>query len=153
MDRKIYTLLAGVLCAFLSSCTSLSIKNVSYEWPVESVLTVDESNMVVERQRPISFSVAPLAQEEFEDSTALRGKTIRLIRNVEGYYFLTAARFKHVYVMKSSERELQLHSRIAISETGLKDPALNRRAPYVEIVDGPAFTRLLTSQNVMEESK
>jgi hypothetical protein len=153
MDRTIHTLWAGILCASLSSCTSLNIDNVSFEWPVESVLTVDEANMVAERQRSVSFSVAPLAQEEFQDTTALKGKSIRLIRNIEGYYFITAPRFKNVYVMKSSERELCLHSRIAVSETGLNDPALNRRAPYVEVVDGPAFTCLLSNSKIVEGSK
>jgi hypothetical protein len=153
MDRTIHTLLTVGVCTLLSSCASLSIKNVSFEWPVESVLTVDESNLVVERQRSVSFSVAALALEEFQDSTALKGKTIRLIRNTDGFYFVTATRFKNVYVLQSSERELSLHTRIAVSETGLSDPAFNRRTPYVELLDGPAFTRLLTSKNVVEGQK
>jgi hypothetical protein len=153
MDRTIHTLLGAGICLLLSSCASLTIKNVNYEWPVESVLTVDESNIVGERQRSVSFSVGAIAMEEFHDSTALKGKTIRLIRNAEGFYFLTSARFKNVYILQGGERELRLHACVAVSETGLSDPAFNRRTPYVELLDGPSFSRLLTSKNLVEGNR
>jgi hypothetical protein len=94
-----------------------------------------------------------LAIEEFQDSSALIGTSLRLIRSEEGYYFVTGPKFKHVYVFTPGASELNLKSKIEISETGLKSPALNQRTPYVELVDGKTLKKLLTSDNIVEEKQ
>jgi hypothetical protein len=131
----------------------LKIEGVEFAWPVESELTVDASNRVHEKLHAVSFSVAPVALDEFKDSTALAGAKIRLLRNAEGYYFLTGARFKNVYVLTPGEGTLTLKTRIAVSETGLSNPALNQRPPYVQLLDGSAPARLLSSDDLVEEHK
>lgn len=144
--------IAAVLFAvsfLLPACASLTIENVEFGWPVESVLTVSERNTVEEKRYGISFSVAPVAGEEFQDSTALAGKSVRLLRSSEGFYYLTAAGFKHVYVFAPGPRELRLKNSIEVSTAGLKEPALNQRPPYVELVDGK-MKKSLTSDDVVE---
>lgn len=133
----------------LPACVSLTIENVEFGWPVESVLTVSDRNTVEERRYSISFSVAPVAGEEFQDSTALAGKNVRLLRSGEGFYYLTGAGFKHVYVFAPAPRELRLKNSIEVSTTGLKEPALNQRPPYVELVDGK-MKKQLSSDDVVE---
>src|SRR5512138_3962892 len=106
-----------VLCCSalaLASC-GLTIENVRYGWPVESVLPVGDDNMIQDGRYGLHFSVAAIAQEEFESPGALRGKEIRLLRNSEGYYFLTAKRIKHIYVLKSGESALKLETSILVA--------------------------------------
>ncbi len=137
----------------LSGCSSLRIDNVDFGWPVESVVSVSDGNMIEEGRYIVSCSVSKIAEEEFQDSTALRGQKLRLIRSAEGYYFLTGPKFKNVYVFQSGTGELSLESKIEVSKNGLRNPALNQRPPYVELLDGDSFRRLLTSDEIVEGKK
>ncbi len=142
---------AGLLA--LTSCASLTLQWVDYSWPVESVLKVSPQNTIEEGRYAVSIRVTNLAVEEFEDSTALIGVSLRMIRNEEGYYFITGPKFKKVYVFTPGASELNLKSRITVSETGLRSPALNQRPPYVQLVDGKTWKRLLSSDDIVEEKK
>jgi hypothetical protein len=137
----------------LFSCSSLSLQGVDYAWPVESVLTVDENNVIEDERYSMSFRVTDLAMEESEDSTALKGRTLRVIRNGQGYYFMTGPGFKNVYVFAAGAGELNLKSRIYVSETGLNAPAMNQRTPYIELIDDNTARRLLTSDGIEEEKR
>ena len=143
-----------LLAAFaITSCASLTMQWVDYSWPVESVLKVNQQNTVEEGRYAISMRMTNLALEEFQDSTALIGTSVRLLRSEEGYYFITGPKFKNVYVFTPGASELNLKSKIQVSETGLKSPAMNQRSPYVEVVDGKNWKRLLTSDSIVEEKK
>jgi hypothetical protein len=137
----------------LPACSSLTLENVNFGWPVESPLTVTPSNTVEDVRYGLSFSVMSLSAVEFGDSTALRGTVIRIIRNSEGFYFLTGPRFKHVYVLTSRAGTLVEHSTLQVSTTGLSAPALNLRPPYIELLDGDRPPRRLTSSEIVEEKK
>lgn len=135
----------------LSGCSSITLQNVDFGWPVESVLTVDRNGAIADPQRGISAVLTPVSVAELQDSLALRGTVVRIIRSGEGYYFLTAAGFKNVYVFTSGERELCLKSTIEVSPQGLREPALNQRPPFVELLD-PSLPKpaLLSSGGVTE---
>ena len=148
--RFILTCAAAVL---VSSCSTLKLDRVDFGWPVESAVTVNNANMVEDVRYSVTAGVSALAMEEFQDSTALKGANLRLIRSSEGYYFVTGPRFKHVYVFSPGKASLSLTSAIAVSETGLKNPAFNQRAPFVELVDGEGFHRLLSSDDIVEVKK
>ena len=137
----------------LPSCSSLTLERVDFGWPVESVVTVSSSNTIEDVRYSVSARITGLAQEEFQDSTALHGAKLRLLRSSEGYYFLTGPRFKHVYVFSPGPSTLVLSRAIQVSEAGLKNPALNQRPPYVELLDGDAFRTLLTSDDIVEAKK
>jgi len=141
------------LIVLLPGCASLSLEPAIFAWPVESVLTVNSMNMIEEGRYALAVNVGSLAIAEFSDSTALWGITLRVIRNGQGYYFITGPRFKHVYVFRTGEGSLVGTSRIAVSTTGLTSPAFNQRAPYVELVDGSAPPRLLTNSDLVEEKQ
>jgi hypothetical protein len=144
-------LVAPVLA--LASCASLSLQWVDYSWPVESVLKVNSANAVEEGRYAVSMRVTNLALEEFEDSTALVGVPLRLIRSEDGYYFITGPKFKNVYVFTPGASELKLKSKIQVSETGLRSPALNQRSPFIEIVDAKGWKRILSNDDIVEEKK
>jgi hypothetical protein len=144
----VVALLLGVL---VPACSSLSLQQVDYAWPVESVLTVKDDNTVTEGRHAMKFNVAPLAEKEFENPNALKGKDIRLLRNNAGMYFITGQNFKHVYIMAPESGELTLRTTFEVSQTGLQKPALNQREPYVELIDGSNLRVLMSSDDLLEE--
>jgi hypothetical protein len=137
--------------ALFSACSTLAIKEVDFGWPVESVLTVSEENRVEDRRYSILFDVTPLAFAEFQDSSALRGKELRLLRSSQGWYFMTSRGFKNVYVFGQRASELSLESVIQVSRSGLENPALNQRPPYVELVDNGKLQVFLTIDGKVED--
>jgi hypothetical protein len=137
----------------LPACASLTLHNVNYGWPVESVLMVTPANTVEEVRYALSFPVGSLAAAEFQDSTALRGASLRIIRNAEGYYFITGPRFKHVFVFAPRAGALAEYTVLEVSTTGLTAPAFNLRPPYVELIDAGSSPRLLTSSDLVEGKK
>jgi hypothetical protein len=153
MNKSAKFLGLAIAAAILQSCASLTLENVDFNWPVESALTVSATNTIEDGRYSIVCNVAPLATKEFEDSTALRGATLRVLRNVEGYYFLTGPKFKHVYVFTTGVSELSMKSAIEVSQTGLVSPKLNQHPPYVELLDGNNQRKLLTKDEIVEEKK
>jgi hypothetical protein len=137
----------------ISSCSSLKLDRVDFGWPVESVVTVSNTNNIEDLRYSVTTWVGGLAQEEFQDSTALHGARLRLLRSSEGYYFLTGPKFKHVYVFSPGPSSLLLNKAIQVSEGGLLNPALNQRPPYVELLDGNNIHLLLTSDDIVEVKK
>lgn len=136
-----------------ASCASLTLENVDYGWPVESVVTVSNANTFEDVRYALSGRVARLALDQFQDSTALRGAKLRLIRSSEGMYFLTGPKFKNVYVFSPAQGELSLQSRIEVAPNGLQSPALNQRRPYIEVTDVGGFSRLLTQSDIVQVTK
>jgi hypothetical protein len=142
----------GVMFA-LESCAGFKLENVDFGWPVESVVSVSPNNRIEDVRYAVTANVAPIALAEFQDSTALRGAKLRIIRSSEGFYFVTGPKFKNVYVLAPDASTLSLYSTIAILEAGMRDPALNQRPPYVELVDGQNFHRLLSNSDIVEVKK
>ena len=122
----------GVL--FLQACNkSLVVKNVNYAQQIESVLIPDAEGNVTDIR--LSYSILPFQYEEFEDTTSVQVSEVRMIRNNQGYYFITADKFKHVYVMAPKKGELKLEKKILVDEEGLYSPAFNWREPVVQLID------------------
>ena len=153
MIRLGMNILVPAAALLMASCASLTLDRVDFGWPVESVLAVSSSNMIEDVRNGVKAGVGGLALAEFQDSTALRGAKLRLLRSAEGYYFITGPRFKNVYVFSPGASALTIYSAIPVTESGLRDPALNQRPPYVELLDGDSFRRLLTSNDVVEVKK
>ena len=127
--------LSFLLLGSISACSVLTLKPANFAWPVESVLSVDDDGMVTGDRYSISFDTKGLFFEEFQDSTVFKGKQIRIIRDVNGFYFITAEKFKSVYVFKMDHGGMILDTKINVSQTGVTDPALNQRQPYIELID------------------
>ena len=67
-------------------------------------------------------------------SVPRKGKpTIRVIRNRQGHYFVTAPLFKHVYVFSPGVERLKLSRKILVDADGMKRPAFNQRDPLYSI--------------------
>jgi hypothetical protein len=129
-------LLVPALIITVTSCAVLTLTPAKFGWPVESVVRVQDNGMLKENRYAVSFNSKPLFFEEAADSNAYLDKELRMIRNDEGYYFITSNGFKNVYVFDASGGSMTLKSKIFISEFGLQKPYLNQRSPYIELVDG-----------------
>ena len=141
-----------VIATLLFSCSSLTLTPAEFSWPLESVLKIDNNGFVKEDRNSISFDTKALFLEETEDSLGYAGKTLHLIRNNEGFYFMTAVDFKNVYVFTVEENAFSLENKIQINETGLKDPAFNQRKPFIELLDD-GITYKLSSEAIEGDAK
>ena len=122
---------------FALGCSSVILQPADFSWPIEDVLKVDEKGFVKEERYTFSINVKPLFQEEFADSNLALGKEIRIIRDKTGYYYITAASFKNVYLFLPVEGGMKLEENIVISETqGLSNPVFNQKSPNIELIDG-----------------
>lgn len=133
VKNKRTALITGVALLLLTAACgpTLVIQDVDYGQPVESVLTPGDDQIVHDQRYAIRFSITPLLMEEGVDSV----DEVRLIRNSNGYYFVTAAGFNSVYVLRAAESELQLQATIEITAMGLGNPAFNQRGDHIELVD------------------
>lgn len=125
-----------IILSFTSACSVLTLQPANFSWPIESVLPIDEYGNVVEDRYSLEFNTVGLFYDEFEDSLSFKGKELRLIRNNQGLYFITAPKFKNVYIFRADEGKMVQTNKIFISEFGLQAPAFNQRNPYIELVDG-----------------
>lgn len=122
---------------FVSACASFVIKPVDYSWPKEERPKISESGTCeLKGGYGIVFNALGLFAAERGDSNAARGAELRIIRNAEGYYFVTAPKFKHVYVFESEEGALSLEKKILVNENGLANPAMNQQGTNILLLDG-----------------
>lgn len=129
------TLRLSAMLAFmliLTGCgSSLVIQDVNYSQPLESVLSPDSDGIVHDQRYAIQFSITPLL--EYEGSNEV--EEIRLIRNVSGFYFVTADGFSNVYIFTPGEGELLLHEEIELPDGPISEPAFNQRDTHIELIN------------------
>jgi hypothetical protein len=140
-----------VISFFIGACSStLVLEPADFSWPLESVVKVSDDGVVTEKRYSFSFNTKGLFYKEAGDSLAYLDRDIRIIRDVNGYYFMTAKNFKNVYIFSDDEKKMSLHKEILIDENGIKDPAFNQRKPYIEFMDGEKIIRL-TNEGIINE--
>ena len=125
-----------LLSLIIAACSVLTLQPANFSWPLESILPVDDNGNISEDRYSIEVNTVGMFFEEFQDSLSYKSKEVRMIRDNQGFYFLTSTNFKNVYVFKVDEGNLVQENKIFISEFGLQTPAFNQRDPYIELVDG-----------------
>ena len=125
-----------LLSLIIAACSVLTLQPANFSWPLESILPVDDNGKISEDRYSIEVNTVGMFFEEFQDSLSYKSKEVRMIRDNQGFYFLTSTNFKNVYVFKADEGKLVQENKIFISEFGLQTPAFNQRDPYIELVDG-----------------
>ena len=148
MKRAALILLTASLA--LPGCVTL--KPVDFSWSYESVLTAGPDGVVRGEPKTIAFNAQPLFQEETGQPGSVEGKTVRIIRNDVGYYFITSPGFKHVYILRGGESKLTVWSRVLIDEKGMEKPFFNRRERGIELVAN-GKTYLLDKDGILPEVK
>ncbi|MGA7159990.1 MAG: hypothetical protein WBZ48_03245 [Bacteroidota bacterium] len=148
--KTFFVLSCSVFSVIAFGCSSLTLSPVHYQWPVESVLTVDGNGSVEEARYNTAFNVKPLLFEETADSVHVSGIELRIIRDMDGYYFMTAPKFKNVYVFASDEGKLKMQKKILISETGMSSPRFNQAAPYIHLLNGKEKAIVLSKDGILQ---
>ncbi|MHB8339271.1 MAG: hypothetical protein ACYDEE_17800 [Ignavibacteriaceae bacterium] len=122
---------------FIGACSTLVLKPADFAWPVESVLSVDNNGKVDIKRYSINFDARELFLKETGDSLGYQNQQLRVIRNLNGYYFMVANNFRNVYVFNVQEGTFRLEKKIEISDkTGIQNPTFNQRPPFIELVYG-----------------
>jgi hypothetical protein len=143
MKRAVLILLAAFLA--MPGC-ALTLKPVDYSWSYESVLNAGPDGVVKGEPKTIAFN----AQELFRGP--IEGKTVRLIRNDQGYYFVTSPGFRHVYIFSGADSALKLWNKVLIDEKGMEKPFFNRRDRGIELAaNGKVY--LLNKDGIVPEVK
>lgn len=140
--RSLGNLSAAMLLVFAVACgPSLTLTDVDYAQPIESVMAPDDLGNVQDVRMGVGFNVTPLNVKELGDN-ALLPSQVRMIRSSDGYYFVTAPGYTSVYVFEASESTLELVEVIAVNAAGLSNPAFNQRSPHIQLIDGDTEFRL-----------
>ena len=145
------------IAVLLAGCGGLALRPAEFAWPFESVFKVDAKGIAAEEEQParyfITFNAKPLLFEETGDSVHVADRALRVIRDGEGYYFITGKEFKNVYVFASAEGALTIEKKIPVSEKGLESPAFNQRPPYVQLLNGKEAAKMIDKNGVKEGGK
>jgi hypothetical protein len=142
------------LAAFvaLPGCASVTIKPVDFSWSFESVLTTDAEGVVRGEPKTIEFDAGELFRAEMKKPDPAAGTSVRIIRDNEGYYFITSPGFKHVYVFEGADGKLTLKKKVLIDEKGMEKPFFNRRDQGIELVaNGQVY--LLNKKGIVSGGK
>ena len=148
---------AGLVCAAalllaLPNCASMTIKPVDFSWSYESVLTADSAGIVSGEPKTIAFDAGVIFRAEDEAQGTAANKVVRIIRDREGYYFVTSPGFKHVYIYGSARGKLTLEKKVLIAEEGMEQPFFNRRDGGIELgANGQVY--LLTRKGIVSGGK
>ena len=132
MKRAGLVWLAAMMLA-LSGCASVTIKPVDFSWPFESVLTTDADGVVRGEPKTIGFDTKELFRAETKQQGPAADKTLRIIRDKEGYYYVTSPGFKYVYIFDSGPGKLTLKKKVLIAKEGIEKPFFNRRDQGIEL--------------------
>ena len=130
------------LVGTFTACSVLTLTPANFAWPIESVLQVNDEGEVSEERYSFSFDAKGIYHEEFQDSLAYLDRELRIIRDVQGYYFITGIKFKNVYVFRADDGAMVLNNKIFISEFGFENPVFNQRTPNIELIDGENILKL-----------
>ena len=144
MNKIVFLLLFTIV----TGCASIVLKPVDFAWPIESVLETNKEGIVNENRYSFSINVKPLFFAETQDSININKKTVRVIRDKKGYYYFIAPGFKNVYIFTVDDGEMNLYSKILVSELGVDLPAFNQRKPYVELLEGETHLYFLSSDGI-----
>ena len=134
----------------LAGCSSLTLRPGDFAWPIESVSKVNEKGMIEDKQYYFSLNVKELLYAETQDSINISNVTLRIIRDMNGYYFMTASKFKNVYVFEQIEGGLRIANKIFITQDGIENPAFNQRPPYIQLLNGQNPPVSLTKEGILK---
>lgn len=136
----------------IMGCSTLQLTPIDFSWPLEAVLKVDEQGFVKEDRYSIKINVQNLFIEEFGVGANAANRTIRIIRNSVGTYFIASEGFKNVYLFNQEMGVLSLEKKIPVSEVGLKNPFFNQRDSHIELVDGNLKLKL-SNEGIIGDKK
>jgi len=155
MKTSFYFLLCTVVF-IIEGCTPLTLRPADFSWPTDIVATPDSSGTIQLMRYKIAFNSKPLLFEELKDSTHVTKYTLHVIRDQNGYYFITAKDFKSVYVFVQGEGVLKLEKKITVSDKRLEAPGFNQKGSFIQLVNEQKENEpslLLSNDGIQEGEK
>jgi hypothetical protein len=150
ISRRVWKLLM-ISFLLLGGCKStFELKSVDYSMLLETVMTPEQNGTLSDRGYGLKFNIRPIQYLETGDSTQVNTE-YRLIRDVNGYYYITSPGFKNVYIMKPTENALRLHRQVLVAAEGLERPAFNQRNPMIQLIDGGSRSFMLNNDGLVGE--
>ncbi|HVN49725.1 MAG TPA: hypothetical protein VMU30_13000 [Bacteroidota bacterium] len=145
----------GVVVSLIifAGCNTLTLAPGDFSWPVESVLKVNSKGIVQDQRYSFSLDVKKLLFAETQDSVDVAKWSLRMIRDTKGYYYITAAKFKNVYVFEQTEAGLKLSKVIFLSAAGIDAPEFNQRPPFIQLLNGNEPPLMLSKDGIQEGGK
>lgn len=138
--------------SFMGCKQSMVISNVDYSQSIESVLEPDEDGVINDQKNGLKFNIKPIQFAETQDTSSVTTKQVRYIRGQEGYYYLTAPNYKHVYVMAPEKGKLKLEKKMKVTEDGVEEPAFNQRMTYIQLINQESDeVWKVTAENIEKE--
>ncbi|PID28313.1 MAG: hypothetical protein CR982_04500 [Candidatus Cloacimonadota bacterium] len=117
----------------ISCSKNIVVKDVDYGWALEKVIKVSKDTKKV--KRPDLFKFDPIYFFQAEDVLLGSNNSLRIIRDREGFYFVTSNMFKNVYVLAWAEGGLELINKIDLGVENLEKPFFNQKGDYIILVN------------------
>jgi hypothetical protein len=140
--------LLWVAAALVLPGCALTIKQVDFSWPFESVMNADAGGTYRAEPKTLAFDAVELFRAESGKPDAVADRPVRVIRDAAGYYYVTAAGFKHVYILAGGEAKLALEKKVLVDANGMEKPFFNRRDAGIELAAG-GKTYLLNKKGII----
>ena len=137
--KKVLVSIGFLVSIMLVGCSSLQLQPADFSWAAEEIIEVGSKGMVDAKRYSVAVTVTPLLAKEFATDTMAAKNTneVRLIRDKAGFYYLTAKKFKNVYVLVQSEGALAVNNTLVISaEKQMDDPKFDQKDSYIELWNG-----------------
>lgn len=153
--KNIVALFTLAVALIVGGCASLQLHPADFSWAAEEILTVNNGTVSADRYS-VQFNVKPLLAKEFgaDSSMAMNTKIVRVIRDKAGFYYVTAPKFKNVYVFGQGDGMLSLSTTIAVSpDKPMDDPKFNQRGNYIELLNGTSKMQLTKSGSLQGGAK
>jgi hypothetical protein len=145
-----------MLVVLFTGCSPFMLRPVDFSWPIEVAVKPDGKGNVQVARYQVSFNAKALLFVELQDSVSVTKHMLHILRDHDGYYYITAKGFKNVYVFEPCEGALKLEKKILVSEKGLEAPAMNQKTPYVQLVNENNENEapvVLTKDGILEGGK
>ena len=140
----------------IEGCAPLTLQPADFSWPIEIAAAPDSSGTIQVARYKVAFNCKPLLFEELQDSIHVTKYTLHVIRDRNGYYFITAKDFKSVYVFVQGKGALKLDKKIQVSEKGLESPAFNQKGWFIHLINEQKENEqaiLLSNDGIQEGEK
>lgn len=140
--KKTLSILTLAAALLFGGCASLQLQPADFSWAAEEIVDIGNDGMVSVQRYATAFNVQPLIQKEFGEKAdqSQKPKSLRVIRDKAGYYYIVGKNFKNVYVFGTGEGSLKQESAVNISQTEMQDPKFNfnTRTNTYELWNGTA---------------
>jgi hypothetical protein len=142
-----------VFAMFISSCSSFKIENVTYGWSAEYIASPDDNGNFTVPKHSMVLNLTKVFQEEKITDPPSKFN-IHIIRDDEGYYFITSDKFIFVWVFESREKSLKLYDKLNLLDNKpLNDPKFNEQKPNVKLFMRDAKEFIINKDGVVKKEE